>query len=122
MSIDIRKMNTASRKWFQALADAIEPFRAGNMPKPRNNERGMVRINGCLVAQGQGKDKGVIRFGFLAKGDNVVTVDIVARDLLANPQEYIGNMLEAINQGLQQMKDDVKIIVPPPKQVSKVLH
>ena len=122
MGVDLRKMDKASRQWFQYLAEAIEPFKAGTMPKPNPNNRAEVRINGCLIALGQGKDAGKIRFGFLAKGDNVVTVDIVVCDLLADPKEYIGNTLEAINQGLEQMKGDVRIIVPTSKTINKVIH
>jgi len=122
MSVDLRKMDRASRQWFQYLADAVEPFKAGAMPKPNPANKSEVRINGCLIALGRGKDAGKVRFGFLAKGDNVVTVDIVVRDMLADPKEYIGNMLEAINQGLQQMKDDIRIVVPTSKTINKVIH
>lgn len=122
MSIDLTNMNRASRQWFQHLASAIEPFKAGAMPKPHPADRSQVRIHGCLIALGEGRDAGKFRFGFLAKGDNVVTVDIVVRDLMADPKEYIGNMLEAINQGLQQMEKDVRIIVPPPNTLRRVTH
>lgn len=108
--MDLTKMDRASREFFMTLADAIEPFRAGNMPKVRSP--GTVRINGCWVSLGGGKDKGKIRFGFLAVGGNVVTIDLVSSELMADPKEYIGNMLEALDQGLQQMVRDVRIIVP----------
>lgn len=122
MSIDLRKMDRASRQWFQYLADAIKPFKAGHMPKPNPRDRSTVRIDGCLIALGKGRDFGKLRFGFLATGDNVVTIDIVVKDLQADPKEYIGNMLEALNQGLQQMADEVRIIVPTAKTTNKVLH
>jgi len=122
MAVDLRKMNRGSRQWFQHLSEAIKPFQAGTMPKPDANDRATVRINGCLIALGRGKDAGKVRFGFLATGENVVTVDIVVKEMLADPKEYIGNMLEAIHQGLQQMDKEVRIIVPTPQAAHKVLH
>ncbi|MCA9340006.1 MAG: hypothetical protein KDA17_03800 [Candidatus Saccharibacteria bacterium] len=99
-----------NQAFFETLADAVEVFRSGHALPGAN-------CKGCLFVRGKGKKSGTIRFGFIAKGDNIVTVDIVAREIVANPKEYIENMLEAINQGLQQMDSDVNIIVPAPKQV-----
>ena len=105
------KLDKSSYEFFAALGSAVRPFRAYRDIPDAN-------CNGCRVAQGGGKDKGKIRFGFMAKGGNVVTVDIVVRDIMADPKEYIGNMLEAINQGMKQMDDEVRIIVP----TSRSLH
>ena len=99
------KIDKQSMEFFETLADSVAVFRSG-MPMPDAN------CKGCSVVLGKGKDAGIIRFGFLAKGDNVVMIDLDASSLMADPQEYIGNMLEALNQGLEQMKRDVKIIVP----------
>ena len=92
-------------KFFTPLADNLRPFRS-NLSMPDAN------CNGCLVVVGGGKDHGNIRFGFMAIGDNVVMMDICAKSIKADPEEYIGNMMEALYQGLEQMKRDVKIIVP----------
>lgn len=99
------KLDKSSYAFFATLAEAVMPFRSQYDAPGANCE-------GCSVVQGGGKDKGKIRFGFMAKGDNVVTVDIVVRDIMADPKEYIGNMLEAINQGMKQMDNEVRIIVP----------
>ena len=99
------KLDKSSYAFFSMLAEAVMPFRSRyDMPD--------ANCNGCQVAQGGGKDKGKIRFGFMAKDDCIVTIDIVIKDIMADPKEYIGNTLEAISQGMEQMKEEVRIIVP----------
>ena len=99
------KLDEGSYAFFSMLAEAVMPFRSRyDMPD--------ANCNGCRIVQGGGKDKGKIRFGFMAKDDCIVTIDIVFKDIMADPKEYIGNMLEAIDQGMKQMADEVRIIVP----------
>jgi hypothetical protein len=104
------KLDKGSYEFFATLAEAVMPFRSQHRMPDANCE-------GCRVVQGSGKDRGKIRFGFMGKGDNLVTVDIVVRDIMADPKEYIGNMLEAINQGMKQMDDEVRIIVPTSRSI-----
>ena len=98
------KLDAATYRFFYTLTRAIAPFRSHhNMPD--------ANVNGCLVAQGGGKNAGTFRFGFLAKGQKLVTIDIVSRDICDNPGEYIGNTLEALDAGMKQAQE-TRIILP----------
>ena len=103
------KLDQGSRAFFEVLAEAVEPFRSHHTLPDAN-------VNGCRVVAGAGKDRGKIRFGFMGKNNTIITLDIVSRDILADPKEYIGNMLEALNDGMNQMASS-KIISPRAKNV-----
>jgi len=113
--MNIGQLDKGSRDFFTELCDMVKPFRSRHSIPEAN-------WSGCRLARGTGKDKGKIRFGFMAKGGNLITVDIVARDIMADPKQYIDNMLEAINQGLKQMDDNVKIIVAQPNSLSQAIN
>ncbi len=108
--MDINKLDKGSQEFFSELVEHVKPFMSHHKMPGANWE-------GCSFIQGDGKDSGKIRFGFMVKGGNVISIDIVAKDILADPKEYIGNMLECIYQGLEQMKLQVNIIVPGPRSV-----
>jgi uncharacterized protein (DUF362 family) len=109
--VDFKHMDAESREFFLTLTECVKYYRSRhNMPN--------ANMNGCTFALGNGKDAGKIRFGFMAIGDNIITLDIVIADLKARPEEYIDNMLEAIGQGLEQMQDKVSIIVPGNRSIT----
>jgi|GEM_PF-2934597 len=97
--------NEKFREFFEVLDEAVTVFKSGHkMPKANaGDSRVSVRVE-------KGKPK--IRFEFLAKGDNHVEIVIDAQDLAANPKEYIENMLECLNEGMKQMKEESRIIIP----------
>jgi hypothetical protein len=108
--VDFKHMDRPSREFFLQLTETVKHYRSGHQMPNAN-------LNGCSFAMGAGKDNGTIRFGFLAIGENIITTDIVVRDLVANPEEYIDNMLEAIGQGIEQMADHVQILVPGSRSI-----
>lgn len=97
--------NLMFMEFFEVLDEAVTPFKSGHkMPKAN---AGDSRIS---VRTEKGKPK--IKFEFLATGDNLVKIVLDARDLCASPEEYIDNMLECLNQGMKQARENSRIIIP----------
>ena len=109
------ELDKGSYDFFATLAEAFTPFRS-------QHEMPDANCAGCSVIQGTGKDQGKIRFGFMAKNHCVVVIEIVVTDIVADPKEYVGNMLEAVNDGLKQMRAKQSVIfIPSPAGTRTIL-
>lgn len=107
-------------EFFEAMGEMIKVFKHSSMKVPGAN------INDCYVRKGEGKHKGKMFFAFLAKDESLVQIEIRLCDLFANPEEYIDNMREGINQGMHQMRAASRtlIVVEKPRVMANtgIIH
>lgn len=93
------------REFFETLDEAVAPFKSGyKMPGANAGD--------SRFSMGNKKGRPIIKFQFLAKPNHDVTIDVDIKNLAANPDEYIDNMLECLSQGMDQATKDNVIIVP----------
>lgn len=93
-------------KFFELLDEAITPFKSGyKMP---NANAGDSRVSIAAI-----KGKPMAKFEFLVAGNKHIAVKIDIMDIASNPEEYIANMLELIDQGITAAKKEDRIFIPP---------
>lgn len=108
-------------EFFHEMAEMVKPFRSHVNLKDAN-------VNGCRVLgagarywSGQFKKKvkkNHFLFSFLAKGDQLVDIEIDILAMALKPVEYANNIVEGINSALKEMQKENRIIVVQKKPLA----
>lgn len=80
--------------------------------------------HGCRALKGKGKKRHNAQFAFIEKHGREVLVDIHLPSLAANPEEYVGNMIENIPKLVNEAQKNDRIIVPQFRGIARpgVVH
>ena len=107
--------------FFKMMAEIVKPFMS-------HVYLGGANLDGCRVLSAGSSyksgdhikrvRKNHVLFSFMAKGDNVVDVEMDMKALTLKPREYIENTIDGINKALQQMQKESRLIVVQKRPLS----